>query len=305
MTDEKPAFFLRSMTAFGRAEVFSTVGRFLVEIQSVNRRHLEIQCSLPRQLNRFEIEMRKWIESKIGRGQVSLTLFWRSEEKESLVAVPNLALVKALKGAWKKIAEEISAPQELPLPLLMQQKDLIFFEEEIKEESLYQETLKTAVFNALDQAIRMKEKEGKALAIDLLYRISQIEDTIEKIAVAAPNASSKYREKLRNRLEELFTGQSDNEDKVLREVALFSEKIDITEEIVRLKSHLKQFMEIVKTPSTGNTETKGKTLEFLVQEMHREVNTIGSKSTELSISQWVIYLKSEIEKIREQVQNIE
>lgn len=293
------------MTAFGRASARTSLGRFQVEINTVNRRHLEINFALPRQFNRFEIEIRKWIEAKIGRGQILVSLVWRCEAGESIIVTPNLALAKALKGAWQTIAKEIGVPSEVPLSLLAEQKDILAFEDELKEDSLYLAALKNVVLEALEKVIMMREKEGEALAFDLEQRVINIEKTVEKIAANAHKATDRYRDKLKQRLEELFIGHPENEEKVLREIAVFAEKIDVTEEIVRLGSHLKQFKQLLKTPLENPIETRGKTLEFLIQELHREINTIGSKSTDLSIAQEVIFLKSELERMREQVQNIE
>lgn len=293
------------MTAFGRASYTSPLGRFHVEIHTLNRRHLEIHFALPQQLSRFEIEIRKWIEAKIGRGQINVSLIWRSEEAGILKVVPNLALAKALKQAWDQIAQELAIPSQVTLSLLAEQEDILIFEQQTQNESEFLNALQKVVADALNQVLRMREQEGEALASDLKTRLLQIGTIVEKISHNATNATQRYREKLKQRLEELFTGSPENEEKILREIAVFAEKIDISEEMIRLKSHVQQFNQSLNTPLATPNETRGKTLEFLIQELHREVNTIGSKSSDLLITQWVLILKGEIEKIREQVQNIE
>ncbi len=297
---------LRSMTAYGRAAQTTALGRFVVEIQTLNRRHLEIHVALPKQLIRFDMDIRKRIEAKISRGQVNVSLAWQPAESQTVKVIPNLPLINAVKTAGAQIAEKTGIIQaDMILELLSQQRELLFFEEELHEETLYVEILHSIMQTALEQVVAMREKEGEALASDLEKRISLMEELLGRIEGSAHKAPERYREKLRLRLAEFFAGQVDNEEKVLREIALFAEKIDITEEIVRFRSHLHQLRLLLQAAAPSGEEAKGKNFEFLVQELHREINTIGSKSSDLGISQWVVMIKSELERVREQVQNIE
>lgn len=301
----KPSYPLKSMTAYGRAAASFAYGSFTVEIQSVNRRYLEVNVSLPRLLTRFEAPIRKKVAERVGRGMVNVFIGWRSEAKNPVSVTPNLSLARGVKKAWEQIAYDLGLESRIDLSLFVNEKDLIIFEEELLEEEAYWSALEKALEEALDQLIAMKDKEGSSLTKDLQERINALEKVVADIEENAPEGVEKYRQKLTDRLEELFTGSPENEERILREIALFAERIDITEEIVRFKSHVQQFRQLLEKPLSEPTETRGKTLDFLIQELNREINTIGSKGSDLAITQRVVVVKGELEKMREQVQNIE
>lgn len=293
---------LKSMTAYGRAILHSSVGHFVVEIQSVNRKFLEVQVTIPKELARFEAELKKKVQNVVSRGQVTLKVFATFDETLPIVVKPNLLLVKQLKQAWDQIADELGLDKkDFQLSLLKGVEDVLSFEDNFEGEDIYRESLNHVLDSALKSFIEMKTREGLALQEDILNRLAQMRHWMIYIEKRAPDAPKKYREKLGARLEELFPGSIENEDRILREIAVFAEKIDVTEEITRFISHLKQFEEVVHSPDGA----VGKTLEFIVQEMNREVNTIGSKSSDLEITRHVIHIKGELERIREQIQNVE
>lgn len=301
----KHSFQLKSMTAYGRGGVSFAYGSFSVEIQSVNRRYLEVNINLPRLFARFEGSLRKRIAQRVGRGMVNVLVGWRPEGQTPVTVIPNLTLAKSVKQAWEKIAFDLGLEAAVDLSLLAREKDLLLFEEEIPEEKSYQTALNACLEEALDHLVAMKEKEGHALSRDLHQRTYILDDLIQEIEKQAPQRCEKYRQKLVERLEELFTTSPEQEERLLREAALLAERIDITEEVVRFKSHIGQFRQMLEKPLAQATETRGKSLDFLIQELNREMNTIGSKGSDLVITQHVVKAKAELEKMREQVQNIE
>lgn len=293
---------LKSMTAYGRASVNTKVGHFIVEIQSVNRKFLDVNVCLPRELNQFDIELKKWLLPYIARGQVTIKVNVTFEGAVPFVVRPNLPLAKQLKQAWDEIAKELSlSPQEFQLSLLQDTEGLMSYEENRGEEENYRQALKQTLEMALKGFLQMKIQEGAILESDISRRLETIRKSLKIIEEKQPFATKKYREKLVARLEELVPGHVENEERVLREIALFAEKIDITEELTRFHCHLTHFEELIDSQGLS----VGKTLEFVLQELNREVNTMGNKSSDLEIARAVIDIKSELERIREQIQNIE
>lgn len=294
---------LKSMTAYGRACVVTALGRFVVEIQSVNRKFLEINTVLPKEFLRFDGEIKKWIASSIMRGQINVKVSVALEQTTPLVVTPNLPLARQIKAAWDKIAEDLQLEdnQGFRLSMLAQETGVLLYDENIEEEQEYLKGFRQAVESALKGLIEMKIREGNELQKDIEARLSRLKNWIAQVAVKAPEATKKYRQKLVERLQEVLPGCVENEEKILREVCVFAERVDIAEEITRFDSHLKQFSDLLN----ASTESIGKTLEFLLQELNREINTIGSKSSDVEVSRLVIEVKSELERIREQIQNVE
>ncbi len=293
---------LKSMTGYGRSSLTVPAGRLEVEIQGVNRRHLEMSLSLPKQFLPFEGSIRKWVAELVARGQINLSLLWKPHGKDGVQIDVDLGLARALKEGWEKVAKELGVKGEVTLEMLSQE-DILIPEKKVGES--IEKELQTCVERALELFDEAKRAEGRALGKDFVSRISLLGKLIAKIEGHAQDAVRKTREKLSQRLNDLFSTHVENEEKVLKEVALFAEKIDITEEIVRFKSHLQTFDDVLKKPLLGVESAKGKRLEFLLQELHREMNTIGSKSADTVVSQTVVDAKCELEKMRESVQNIE
>lgn len=293
---------LKSMTAYGRGTINLPIGQFVVEIQSVNRKHLEIQAILPRELSQFDVELKKWVSLHVGRGQLTLKVYVTYHGPAPFIVKPNLSLAHQLKEAWDQIATDLNVKEyNFDLSLLSRTEGLLSFEENRDEEENYRQALKQAFDEAFKGFLQMKSLEGAVLQKDILQRLKKMGHAMKAIEEKAPFATSRYREKLMARLEEVLPGRIENEDRILKEVALFAEKIDIAEEITRFNCHLTQFEELMASKEIS----VGKTLEFLLQELNRETNTIGSKSSELEIARAVIEIKSELERIREQIQNIE
>lgn len=295
---------LKSMTAFGRASLSIPLGYFLVEIQSVNKKYLDINVSLPKELSQFEHEIKKWISTSVNRGLVSVKISARFEKSSPISVKPNTALATQIIDAWKELAEDLALhvnKGDIGIPLLSQYDDILTFNENLKDEDVYRKALHQVVMEALDQFSTMREVEGATLANDITSRFNMLKECISQIEKKSPDSTKKFKQKLTERLEEVLSGSIENEEKILREVVVYAEKVDITEELVRFRSHLQQAEKLMAGDGSG----VGRTLDFLLQEFNRETNTIGSKSMDAEISHHVVKMKSELEKIREQIQNIE
>ncbi len=295
---------LVSMTGFGRAVFDAPFGRLIAEIQSVNRKYLEVFVSMPKEFGRFEHEVRKWVGEALSRGQVSVRIFLIPTADSIGKLLPDPEFLRELKKGWEKIALELRMdPKEISLSFLMQhlpsQQKLEF----AKDEELPH--LHRCVDEALQGLMKMKRAEGKALLSDIEKRLKELARMIDEIEGLAPDATKKMRQKLFEKMEEALQQTigkgTEAEERLLREVALFAERVDISEEITRFRSHVAQFQDLLG-PKAG---AGGRKMDFLIQEMGREVNTIGSKASETKISHLVVDMKSELEKMREQIQNIE
>lgn len=294
---------LKSMTAYGRAHVVASIGRFVVELYSVNRKHLEINTVLPKELLRYDADIKKWIAAEVGRGQVNVKISLSSDHTTPLVVTPNLALARQLKTAWEAIAQDLGMElnPEMFLKTISRENGILLYDEDAHDEQLYRKVLHEVISQALQQFLAMKVTEGLVLYEDIAARFAKLSLLIKEVALKAPGATTRYRQRLIERLEEVLGGSLENEEKILREVSVYAERVDIAEELTRFDSHLQQVNQLFK----GTDHSVGKTLEFLVQEFNREINTIGSKSSDVEVARLVIEIKSELEKIREQIQNIE
>jgi uncharacterized protein (TIGR00255 family) len=289
------------MTAYGRSTTETDIGQFVVEILSVNKKHLEIHLQMPRLLGGFEAELRKWIGAVVNRGQVTVRITPSFNDRAPLRVVPNLPLAKQLHRAWSEIQKELGVTEPFTLDLLRNEQSLFIIDENPYDIKNFQVELERAVQAALTPFVAMKEREGGVLADELFERAKTIGNMCREIEGRASTAADKMREKLISTLEKLVPGAVDNEERILREVALYADRLDISEELSRLHSHIDQLGDTVK----GSGARAGKILEFLLQEMNREINTIGSKAADIEISKRVVQIKTELERIREQVQNVE
>lgn len=295
---------IKSMTAYGRAKSSSREARWVVELHSVNRKMLDINVNLPREFLRFDLEVRKWLSEKIQRGQITVRISLEQEDliEESLRG--SLETLKPLKSAWEKIAKGLGydPKKEIDLQFLCSRMPSASSVNLGKNEEAVKKALQATINKALKELLEMKEREGQNLAKDVKMRISLIETAAQKIAKFAPKATENFRKKLFERIQEVAKKlDKETEDRILKEVALFAERCDITEELTRLASHIEQFRHYLAT----DDKTVGRTLDFLTQELNREINTIASKSQEGEIAHLTVTMKSELEKIREQLQNIE
>lgn len=285
----------RSMTAYSRFVTPPIEGvSWTVEIHSVNRKGFDLHIFSGKELFSLDLELRKMVGEEISRGQVTLKISPQRGGKGEI----SLTLLKQLKKEWEKTAEELKFPKEqITLEFLLGQSNRVLVEEGGEK---VQNALKKGVKHTLDALIKMKSVEGLALEKEVLKHLKLLESNVKKIKGLSKKEPEAYRKKLVDRLKELSL-EIGGEERVLREVALFAEKIDITEELARLDSHFNQFKGVFQS----GEKSIGKTLEFLTQEMGREINTIGSKTQQLEVTKLVLSSKGMVEKIREQVQNIE
>ena len=291
---------MRSMTGYGRGEAKGTDYSVVVEIRSVNHRYLDVSWRLPRQLFALEEALKKQIQNKLSRGKVDAFLTLDRPGGKKI----ELSLDKALAVAYHNSLIQIS--HITGLPLQAQAVDIAAFPGVLNQEAALDDIEIIAVLaagaltEALKQLVKMRESEGQNLANDIFARVAQIVYMAADIEKAAPLLLLEQQQKLRKRLDELLEDVAVDEARLANEIAILIDRVDISEELTRLKSHCRQFEQ-----SCVLTEAVGRRLDFLTQEMNREINTIGSKSNTLLISNQVIEMKSALEKIREQVQNIE
>lgn len=290
---------VRSMTGFGRGSAQSETHRFAVEIRSVNHRFLDIAVRLPREYAAFEEKIRRVVAKAIERGRVDLTV--RVDRLTPAVTAVHVdtQLAHAYYEALKELRKSLRLPGSIDIDLLIGLPDVLRVEQGEEDLDALWPLLERALSCALEELVAMREAEGAVLARDLERRAAAVEDRVAAIEARAPEVVREYHRRLVARLEEWGLGTVDPE-RVAAEVALMAERSDVAEECVRLRSHCRQFREAL-----GTKGAVGRRLEFLVQEMHREVTTIGSKAGDLTISGLVVDIKAELEKMREQVQNVE
>lgn len=292
---------IKSMTAFARGGFTSNQQRYLIEIQSVNRKTLEMNFHMPREFLFAEIPLKKIISKKVGRGQVTVRIAKELSEGQSLPNLPNNEQLNEIKGYVEEAARSLGMTPSISLPLLFDLSERVGQTELLGNEEVFLQELTRGCEACVAQLFEMKLREGAELKKDFLLHIDQIPKIVAEIEGEAGDAKMRFVKRLEERLKEMGPIEEVEGDRIAREVALLGERIDITEEVTRLKSHCLQFKELIES----DEERLGRTLDFLLQEMNREINTIASKSQELSISQKVVIIKTELDRLREQIQNIE
>lgn len=297
---------LKSMTAYARTSQRFSFGQITAEIHCVNRKHLEINNFLPKEFTRYDGDIKKWIANDIGRGQVNIKISVSYDTAGPTTILPNLIYTRQLHTALNTIAEDLGVPLDAQtlFSILAQQKDILILEESEQNEELYRQALQEVVSSSLGKLLAMKLFEGHTLYLDILDRFKTVIALVNSIEAKSPEIALLYRSRLKDRIAEALISP-EHEDKILREVCSYAERIDIAEEITRLKSHLNQVHQLLEQKTSTDNRSTGKMLEFLLQELNREANTIGSKSINSEISHHVIDIKGELERIREQIQNIE
>jgi uncharacterized protein (TIGR00255 family) len=291
---------LRSMTGFGRGEHTGKLKQVTVEIKAVNNRFGEVQIKIPYQYLSLEENIRRYVLSQVSRGRIDVYI----KLKDTSQRPRELQVDKDLAVTYYKTLEELAAITGIPCEVNVQQiaqfPEVLTMCEKDEELDVIWQDIQPALQTAVSEMLEMREKEGRKLKEDLLARLQTLQQFRDKIFEKSPRVVQNYREKLNARLQELMIEDQIDEERLALEVALFADKCNIDEELVRLNSHFLQFAQNLEEDIAV-----GRKLDFLLQEINREVNTIGSKANDLEITQAVVELKSELEKIREQVQNIE
>lgn len=290
---------MKSMTGFGRCEVAEEGVVVSLRVSSVNRKNLEVVCSLPKELQQLERQVQERVRAVAARGRFQFSLEVRQDGAAS-GGLPGDALIDAALQRLKAIADRHGAEFVVDGALLVQVSRLLEREPDALPEKTAEKLLFQAVDTALAELVAMRENEGAALKADLEARRESLGTLVAQVKEQAPGMVSKYRENLLARLEQGGLELDVNDDRVLREIALFADRCDISEEITRLDSHLEQFGQLIE-----KVEAVGRPLEFLLQEVGREINTSGSKASSIEVSRLVLEMKNELERIREQVANVE
>jgi len=292
---------ISSMTGYGLGEFENQLYRFKVEIKSVNHRYNDITVKMPRHIGYLEESIKKSIKEKISRGKVDVYINLEYVEDSAIDVKVDIPLAKSYKSALNELVRELGLEDNIRLNNILGMSDVVTTERKDVDEDLITQSLGNALNIALENIIHMRFIEGKELKKDILIKLDNIEENLRIIEDRAPMVVLEYRDKLKDRIKDLLEGNIElDEDRLSNEVAFFADKSSIDEEIVRLKSHIKQFKSIL-----DEEDSIGRKLDFLIQELNREINTIGSKANDIVIAKYVVEVKAELEKIREQVQNIE
>lgn len=291
---------IKSMTGFGAGDAETADFKVHIEVKAVNQRFLETNYHMPYSMNMFENQLTKKIKEYASRGKLDINIRFQDLRDKAV----TVKVDKCLAAAYGQALQEISSQLELSAPVTAAQiasyPDVLKLNEENADLEAAQPVLMQAMEQALASFVAMREAEGQNIQRDLLTRIGTLENFVGELEKLAPEIVATYRQRLENLLKEYLAKEDIEESRIIQEVALFTDKVNYTEETVRLRSHFDQFRQII---TAG--EPVGRKLDFLIQEMNREINTVASKANSAGAAQFVVDVKSEIEKIREQIQNIE
>ena len=292
---------IRSMTSFGRSNSEEGKKRvFTVEMKSVNSRYLDVNIRMPKSIISLEEEIRKMISNSLNRGKVDVFINIKNYNEGAGVHKVDINLAQGYLQCLKEIEEKLNIKNDISVMQIARFPEVItMIEEEDKIDEIWEE-LKPLISSSLDMMINMREVEGEKLKEDILIKINQIEDLVSKVEEFADSIPKVFKQKLEERLKDLLGNVEVDENRIATEGCILADKATVDEEIIRLNSHINQVRETLKL-----NEPIGRKLDFIVQEMNRETNTIGSKSSDIKMTNIVIDIKNILEKIREQVQNIE
>ncbi len=291
---------IKSMTGYGKSEQTIDSLNVTVEIKSVNHRYFEFSARVPREYGFLEEKLKKYCNSLITRGKVECYVSVEDLEEREMEVNVNKTLAAGYVKALKELSERFGLKDDISAVTLSRYPDVITLHKASEDEERIWNAVKTVAETAVSKFIEMRETEGSKLRGDILSRADYIIECVEFIEGRSPETVREYNEKLKQRMKELLGDASVDEQRLLNEAAIYADKIAVDEETVRLRSHISQLREFM-----NSNEAIGRKLDFLVQEINREANTIGSKAQDVDIAKKVIAIKAEVEKIREQVQNIE
>ncbi len=291
---------IKSMTGYGRAIQLVDGMNITVEIKSVNHRYFEFSSKLPRSYGFLDEKLKSFFMGKLTRGKMECYVSIETvEEPDTLISV-NHPLVKGYLDAYKELADTYGLENNIKVSDIARVSDVFSIRKQAADEDKIWAAVSVVAQEALDGFIAMREREGERLKADVLSRLATIIECVEYVEERSPETVKEYNEKLLSRLRELLEETHIDEQRILTEAAIFADKVAVAEETVRLRSHISQL-----TSFLDSSEAVGKKMDFLVQELNREANTIGSKAQDVEIARRVVSIKAEIEKIREQIQNIE
>ena len=291
---------IRSMTGYGRAALSVDSLNVTVEIKSVNHRYFEFSSRCPRNYGFLDEKLKSFIQSKVARGKIECFVQVEDLQDDSVVVEVNHPLAKGYINAFNEMAERYSISQEVSCAVLGRFPDVLSVRKQEADENRIWDAVRKTAEIAVDKFIQMRTTEGEKMRDDIASRAAYIISNVEFIEERSPQTVKEYNEKLVARMKELLGDVHIEEQRILTEAAIYADKIAVAEETVRLRSHIDQLLAFLES-----TEAIGRKMDFLVQEINREANTIGSKAQDVEIARRVLEIKSEVEKIREQVQNIE
>lgn len=293
---------MKSMTGYGWGEDAQDGFKVTVELSSVNRKQSEITVNLPRELEVLEAQIRDQVNRLVARGRVTARVSLHvGEGMESARVHVNRALAKAYANELNRLAKELKLSGTVSIDTLIRAPGVLQTNEELADAEDFWPSVERALKKGLEMLVKMREREGSNLQKDLTHRVAIMRKSVGRVKKEAPHVQTRYREQLLDRIKNAgIDAATTDDERMLKEIVYFADRSDISEEITRLESHFVQFQDCLKT-----SEPVGRTLDFLAQEMNREINTIGSKANDASISREVVILKTELEKFREQAQNVE
>ena len=290
---------IKSMTGYGKSNMSKNLREYQVEIKSVNHRYLDVSVKMPRSLSYLEEEIKKAVSSKLTRGKVDVFITFNNNSLEGRDIKINTEIARMYIKELRNLAESEGIVADIPVTEISKLPDVLTIQNNQDDETIKNELLEVSS-KAIDNLVDMRKVEGEKIAQDLLVRIQDIEEKVKKISSLSTGLIEEYVVKLNTRIKDLLQDQEIDEARLAQEVVIYADKCSIEEEVTRLNSHIYQFKELL-----NSNEAVGKKLDFMIQEMNRETNTIGSKANNLEITDEVINMKTQLENIREQVQNIE
>jgi len=291
---------IKSMTGYGRCQELVSGRDITVEIRSVNHRYFECTCRVSRGYGFLEDKMKQYLQASLNRGKVDLYLSVNTVDEQEAEVLVNHSLASGYIKALRDLSERYEIPDDISVSTVSRYNDLFTVHRAPEDEDEVWESVRDVAEKALESLVNMRVREGARMKDDVLTRAETILSIVDEIDKESPDILEKYQEKLKLKLSEMLDDVKIEEQRLLTEAAIFADRVATAEETVRLHSHFEQF-----TALLGSEEAVGRKLDFLVQEMNREVNTIGSKAQDSKITRRVVEMKAELEKIREQIQNIE
>lgn len=291
---------IRSMTGFGRCEITEGDRKFTVELKGVNHRYLDVNIRMPKKLNFFENSIRNLLKQYAQRGKVDIFITYEDLSENQVALKYNEALAKEYLSYFKQMQESFDLDDDIRVSTLSRCPEVLTMEEQVVDEEELWNGLEKALKGAFEQFVETRTVEGENLKKDIIAKLDEMTELVDDIEARSPEIIKEYRAKLENKVKELLEDAQIDESRLAAEVIIFADKICTDEETVRLKSHFKHMKSTLEA-----TEGIGRKLDFIAQEMNREANTILSKANDLEVSNHAIDLKTGIEKVREQIQNIE
>ena len=290
---------IKSMTGYGKSSLSINSREYQVEIKTVNHKYIDTNIKMPRIISYLEEEIRKTISSKIKRGKIDVSINFENYSKDGNDIKINTELAKIYIQNLRKLAEEENLSADIQVTDITKMPDVLIIKN-VLDEHIIKEEIKQVLNDAIEQLLVMREKEGIKISEDILNKLGQIENKVEEIFSLSTGLIEEYVVKLEARVKEILKTEEIDKSRLMQEIVIYADKCSVEEEITRMRSHISQLRELIKTD-----EPTGKKMDFIIQEMNRETNTIGSKANKLEITDRVVAIKTILEDIREQIQNVE